>query len=112
MSFIGLGKSDPIDAFIILQSIDGIGYVCAAGIIAEIGDITAFHSSDAPAKYAGLCWKANQSDDFDREDTPMIKAGNRYLRYYLGETANSKSIGLLKLPFSLKSISKSFQKSA
>ena len=67
----------------------GIGPVFAGGIIAEIGDITAFHSSDALAKYAGLTWKSNQSGDFDGEDTPMIKAGNRYLRYYLGEAANS-----------------------
>ena len=73
----------------ILQSIDDIGPVFAGGIIAEIGDITAFHSSDALAKYAGLTWKSNQSGDFDGEDTPMIKAGNRYLRYYLGEVANS-----------------------
>ena len=35
------------NAFIILQSIDGIGPVFAGGIIAEIGDIAAFHSSDA-----------------------------------------------------------------
>ena len=77
------------NAFIILQSIDGIGPVFAGGIIAEIGDITAFHSSDALAKYAGLTWKSNQSGDFYGEDTPMIKAGNRYLRYYLGEAANS-----------------------
>ena len=49
---------------------------------------SAFHSSDALAKYAGLTWKTNQSGDFDGEDTPMVKAGNRYLRYYLGEAAN------------------------
>ena len=77
------------NAFIILQSIDGIGPVFAGGIIAEIGDISAFHSSDALAKYAGLMWKSNQSGDFNGEDTPMMKAGNRYLRYYLGEAANS-----------------------
>ena len=77
------------NAFIILQSIDGIGPVFAGGIVAEIGDISAFHSSDALAKYAGLMWKSNQSGDFDGEDTPMSKAGNRYLRYYLGEAANS-----------------------
>ena len=77
------------NAFIILQSIDGIGPVFAGGIIAEIGDIAAFHSSDALAKYAGLMWKSNQSGDFDGDDTPMSKAGNRYLRYYLGEAANS-----------------------
>lgn len=77
------------NSFIILQSIDGIGPVFAGGIIAEIGDIAAFHSSDALAKYAGLYWKHNDSGDFSGEDTPMSKAGNRYLRYYLGEAANS-----------------------
>ena len=35
------------NAFIILKSITGIGPVWAAGILSEIGDITAFHSSDA-----------------------------------------------------------------
>lgn len=77
------------NVFIILQSIDGIGSVFADGIVAEIGDISAFISSDALAKYASLCWKSNQFGDFDGKDTPMIKAGNRYLRYYLGEAANS-----------------------
>ncbi|WP_195268908.1 IS110 family transposase [Eubacterium sp. 1001713B170207_170306_E7] len=77
------------NAFIILQSIDGIGPVFAGGIIAEIGDISAFHSSDALAKYAGLYWKHNDSGDFTSEDNPMSKDGNRYLRYYLGEAANS-----------------------
>lgn len=37
------------NALLILQSISGIGPVWAAGIIAEIGSITAFHSSDAQA---------------------------------------------------------------
>ena len=35
------------NAFIILKSITGIGPVWAAGILSEIGDISAFHSSDA-----------------------------------------------------------------
>ncbi len=40
------------NAFIILQSIDGIGPVFAGGIVAEIGDIAAFSSSDALSLYA------------------------------------------------------------
>ncbi|MFL0198840.1 transposase [Clostridium sp. WILCCON 0269] len=35
------------------------------------------------AKYAGIVWKENQSGGFKAENTPMNKAGNRYLRYYL-----------------------------
>lgn len=77
------------NAFTILKSIPGIGPVWAAGIISEIGDITAFHSSDALAKYAGLTWLKNDSGDFVSEDNHVSKAGNTYLRYYLGEAANS-----------------------
>ena len=79
---------DP-NALLILQSIPGIGPVWASGILSEIGDITAFHSSDALAKYAGLYWPKGDSGDFTSEDNKMSKAGNPYLRYYLGEAANS-----------------------
>jgi transposase len=77
------------NAFTILKSIPGIGPVWAAGILSEIGDINAFHSSDALAKYAGLTWSKNDSGDFVSEDNHMQKAGNTYLRYYLGEATNS-----------------------
>lgn len=77
------------NAFTILKSIPGIGPVWASGILAEIGDIFAFHSSDAVAKYAGLTWLKNDSGDFTSEDNQISKAGNAYLRYYLGEATNS-----------------------
>ena len=77
------------NAYTILNSIDGIGPVFAAGMIAEIGDINTFHSQDALAKYAGLTWTRSQSGDFEADESRMTKAGNRYLRYYLGEAANS-----------------------
>jgi hypothetical protein len=70
-------------------SIPGIGPVFASGILAEIGSVKAFRSHDAIAKYAGLVWNPNQSGSFEAEDTFMSKAGNRYLRYYLIEAANS-----------------------
>ena len=38
------------NAFIILKYIPSIGLVWGAGILSEIGDITAFHSSDALTK--------------------------------------------------------------
>jgi transposase len=72
-----------------LLSIPGIGPVYASGILAEIGSVSAFRSQDAVAKYAGLVWKQNQSGNFQAEDTSLSKAGNRYLRYYLIEAANS-----------------------
>ena len=77
------------NAFIILKSIPGIGPIWATGMLSEIGDIAAFHSSDALAKYAGLTWLKNDSGDFVSEDNRVSKAGNTYLRYYLGEAANS-----------------------
>lgn len=77
------------NALIILQSIPGVGPVWASGILSEIGDIAAFHSSDALAKYAGLYWPKGDSGDFSSEDNIMSKAGNPYLRYYLAEAANS-----------------------
>lgn len=72
-----------------LTSIPGIGRVYSAGIIAEIGDIHRFESHASVAKFAGLVWNRNQSGDFEAEHSHMIKSGNRYLRYYLLEAANS-----------------------
>ena len=72
-----------------LTSVPGIGKVYSAGIIAEIGDINRFSSQAAVAKYAGLVWSQNQSAEFEAEDTHLIKSGNRFLRYYLLEAANS-----------------------
>ena len=74
-----------------LISIPGIGPVYASGILAEIGTISAFHSHEALAMYAGIVWKQNQSGDFRADDTKMSKAGNKFLRYYLIEAANSVS---------------------
>jgi hypothetical protein len=61
------------NALIILQSIPGIGPVWASGILSEIGDITAFHSSDALAKYAGLYWPKGYSADFTSVTTKCQK---------------------------------------
>ncbi|CAH8708586.1 IS110 family transposase [Paenibacillus melissococcoides] len=41
------------------------------------------------AKYAGLTWRKHQSGSFEAEDTKRIRSGNRFLRYYLVEAANS-----------------------
>lgn len=72
-----------------LTSIKGIGPVYAAGLIAEIGDVNRFDSQASLAKYAGLVWKQHQSGDFEAQTTRLIKSGNRFLRYYLLEAANS-----------------------
>ena len=72
-----------------LTSIPGIGKVYAAGIIAEIGQIERFDNQTKLAKYAGLSWKIKQSGNYQTENTPLPKQGNRYFRYYLVEATNS-----------------------
>lgn len=72
-----------------LTSVPGIGKVYSAGIIAEIGDINRFQSQASVAKFAGLVWSQHQSGDFEAEHSRLIKSGNRFLRYYLLEAANS-----------------------
>ena len=72
-----------------LDTIPGLGPVWTAGLIAELGDITRFADDDAIAQFAGLTWPAHESGQFQAEDTPLSQRGNRYLRYYLVEAANS-----------------------
>ena len=73
----------------VLSSIDGIGPVFSAGIMAEIGDINRFENQAQLAKYAGLAWTQYQSGKFEAQTTKLIKSGNRFLRYYLCEAAFS-----------------------
>jgi len=77
------------NAYISLTSIPGIGPVFAAGIIAEIGDIKSFKNNDALAQYAGITWSRNQSGPKNSDETRLTKRGNKYLRYYFMEAANS-----------------------
>lgn len=72
-----------------LTSIPGIGKVYSAGIISEIGDVNRFQSQASVAKFAGLVWTQHQSGEFEAQDRKLIKSGNRFLRYYLLEAANS-----------------------
>lgn len=72
-----------------LLSIPGIGPTFASGILSEIGTIAAFPSNDKLAKYAGLTWRVKQSGDYTADITRMAKTGNKFLRYYLVEAANS-----------------------
>ena len=72
-----------------LDSVPGLGPVWSAGLIAELGDVSRFADDDAIAQFAGLTWPAHESGQFQAEDTPLSQRGNRYLRYYLVEAANS-----------------------
>jgi len=72
-----------------LDTVDGIGPILTAGIISEIGDINRFDNQAKLASYAGLTWTRHQSGSFEAEETSLTKKGNKYLRYYLVEAANS-----------------------
>ncbi len=73
-----------------LNSIPGFGPVFSGGILSEIGDIQRFHHNQAKvAKFAGLKWKHAKSAEFEAEETPLTRTGNRYLRYYFCEAANT-----------------------
>jgi transposase len=72
-----------------LDSVPGIGPIYASGILAEIGDIKQFESHKQLAKFAGLAWTEHQSGKFTASQTRLIHSGNRFLRYYLLEAANS-----------------------
>lgn len=72
-----------------LTSVKGIGPVFAAGILAEIGGIERFKDHNDLAKYAGLVWNQTQSGEFEAEETSRMRTGNKYLRYYLVQAADS-----------------------
>ena len=72
-----------------LTSIPGIGPVFSAGIIAEVCDVNRFKDDASLAKFSGLAWTQHQSGTFEAKNTRLIKSGNRFLKYYLCEAANS-----------------------
>ena len=72
-----------------LETMPGIGPVYAAGLIAEIGDINLYKSSDSLAKLAGLVWISNQSGESSGQETPIERSCKTHLRYYMIEAANS-----------------------
>ena len=60
----------------------------AAGIIAEIGDLSRFEYNQAKvASFAGLKWSKRQSADFTADETRLKRTGSRFLRYYFCEAA-------------------------
>jgi transposase len=72
-----------------LMTLPGVGPVLSAGILSEVGDIHRFKNDDALAKMAGFVWKRIQSGKFDGQDRRLIPSANKYLRYYLCQTANA-----------------------
>jgi hypothetical protein len=78
-------------------TVPGIGPVFAAGILAEIGDITYFPDDDRRhhrhrwwrLQFAGLTWPPDESGQHTSDAPPLARTGNAYVRHYLVEAANS-----------------------
>jgi transposase len=67
----------------LLFSIPGIGWLTAAKILAEIGDISSFKDAPQLAAYAGLNPKGIRSGSSVRKKTHISKEGRSFLRYIL-----------------------------
>ena len=63
-----------------LLTIPGIGAICAAGIIGEIGRIENFRNADSLLAYAGLNPIVYESGNYKAEHTKISKRGSSYLR--------------------------------
>lgn len=66
-----------------ILSIPGVSYRMGAMILAEIGDISRFSSSDKLLAYTGMSPSTYQSGQFNGSHSRMEKRGSRYLRYAL-----------------------------
>ncbi len=76
----------------ILMSIPGIGFTTAAGVLAEIGNITVFPKSKNLVSWSGLAPAVNESAG-KSSNSHITKRGNKYLRTFLVLAANSIAIG-------------------
>jgi transposase len=63
-----------------LKTIPGIGTVCAAAILGEIGDITRFGRPASLVAYAGLDPSIYESGEFTGTKNHLSKRGSTYLR--------------------------------
>ena len=75
---IALAKTLP--EFSVVREMNCMGDALTAGIIAEIGDVTRFHSKHALIAYAGIDAPPYQSGTFNAMERHISKRGNRYLR--------------------------------
>jgi transposase len=70
-----------------LLSLHGVGLVTACVLRAEIGDPHRFHNGKQLSRFCGLTPR-NASSGVRQADAGLIKAGNRYLRSTVIETAH------------------------
>lgn len=67
----------------VISSIPGIGVVCAATILGEIGDITRFAKPSLLVAFAGLDPSVYESGEFIGTKNHLSKRGSSYLRWAL-----------------------------
>ena len=72
----------------ILESVPGIGPVCASTIAAEVGDPDRFETPKQLFAFAGLESSKSQSGKFDGDEQHMSKRGSAYLREALMTAAD------------------------
>lgn len=77
---------DQIPQFI--TSIPGIGKVTGSAILAEIGDINRFESSEKLVAFAGIDPTVYETGQFVAKKTRMSKRGSPHLRYALWQAAS------------------------
>lgn len=70
-----------------LITIPGIGYILAAIILSEIGDINNFSSPAKLLAFAGMEPSTYQSGKYTASKTPMVKRGSIYLRWAVMQAA-------------------------
>jgi transposase len=70
----------------LIQSVPGIGFIIAATILCECGDITRFDSIDQLSSYAGLCPRVAQSGE-SAHHGHISKQGPPVLRWVLQQAA-------------------------
>ncbi|MCP4742178.1 MAG: IS110 family transposase [Actinomycetales bacterium] len=76
-----------IDVMNRLQTIPGVGPICAATLYATIGDIHRFPNARALGSYAGLVPSVRQSGDVSRHGN-ITRAGSTHLRTVLVQSAH------------------------
>ncbi|NLE45978.1 MAG: IS110 family transposase [Chloroflexi bacterium] len=66
-----------------LITVNGLGPVITAGLLAEIVDISRFPDHKHMAQYFGLSWSRHSRGDSVSQNARPIKVGNLYGRYYI-----------------------------
>ena len=66
-----------------ITTIPGIGTVCGAGILGEIGDVSRFASAAQIVAFAGCDPSVFESGEFEGSRAHLSKRGSPYLRWYL-----------------------------